>query len=150
MSTLEIPFVPDNVMLPRNTVGKMTVVNSDVFNISARVKEISPRLRIVLQDGHDLPWVVMEDCDDGNVRMVRRYERLDADILTDLQRMLNTPFEVRMREEEKRVEAHNAAMEKIDADKYEETAWHMRRALRDANMADIVLPSYRPTKHKRG
>lgn len=150
MSTqLDIPFVPSNVMLPRSTSTKMRVVTSDVYNVCERIKAIDPRLMVVLQENHPEPWAVMENCVDGNVRMVARYAALDARILDDLQRMLRTPFTERFRILSERIDAENAKNEKVnmDTEANERLAFEFKRALRDSNIEPSVrFTSTRPTK----
>jgi hypothetical protein len=144
--------VPDNMRLPRGAVlGNTHVVEGDVFNICERIKDIHPDLFVVLQEGHDRPWVVMERCTDGVERMVSRYEELDARILEDLRYMLAVPFEERYRRVADRIDRENKQREQVSDEWIERFAWDFQRALVDANMSDPVWGrSYRPTKHKRG
>lgn len=150
MSTdLAIPFVPENVMLPRSTTRRMKVVTSDVYNICDRIKQIDRRLMVVLQENHPEPWAVMENCADGNVRMVARYEALDARILDDLQRMLAIPYLERFRILSEKIDKENADNEKInmDTEANEKLAFEFRRALRDSNIEPAVrFTSTRPIK----
>ena len=128
---------------------QVKMVESDVFNICQRIKDIDRSLYIVLHEDHERPWVVMEDCADGDQRMVSRYERLDASILDDLRYMLSVPFEKRFAELTKRIDKENEDAEKFDAESewFEEFAWNFQRALVDANMVDPIWHrSYRPVR----
>jgi hypothetical protein len=123
------------------------LVESDVFNICERIKQIDPSLYVVLQEGQVKPWIVVEQCADGEHRMVERYERLDAGILEDLQRMLRIPYMERFKAVAAAVDAHNAALleEKANRRDMERVAWTMRRALRPV-MHDGLITSYRPRR----
>ena len=142
--SLSVIGTPSNMRIAGAPNAKLRVVESDVYNVCARIKEIDPRLEVVLHEDHPEPWVVMEHCTDGVTRMVKRFPQLDASILDDLRYMLHVPFEERRRVVEAQIEKDNAEFDRVDEEKMERMAWDMRRALRDANMADIVLPSYRP------
>jgi hypothetical protein len=142
--SLSVIGTPSNMKIAGAPNAKLRVVESDVFNVCDRIKEIDPSLHVVLHEDHPEPWVVMEHCHDGVTRMVKRYAQLDPSILDDLRYMLHVPYTERARVVAAEVEAHNAELEKVDEEKMERMAFDMRRALRDANMADIVLPSHRP------
>lgn len=136
MADLHLPGTPSNMKFPPHLAGKLKMVEHDVYNICGRVKEIDPRLYIVLQEGHEKPWVVMERVED-RVEMVSRYERLDASILDDLRRMLSIPFEHRMKELFKQVDAENKRAENAwkESETHERFMWDFRRALEESNIA---------------
>jgi phenylacetate-coenzyme A ligase PaaK-like adenylate-forming protein len=100
-----------NLHFPKG--AKITPIDSDVYNICAQVKEISPRLHIhVAENNEKHKFVVMEHCDDGVDRWVMEADKLDARIVKKLQYLLHVPFEVRLAEAEKaeeRMKAEQAA-----------------------------------------
>ena len=136
MSDLLIPGTPDNLRLPPHLRGVKTV-EGDLYNVCNRIKEIDPNLYVVLHDGQEKPFVVMENCLDGEQRMVKRYAQLDASILEDLQRMLRIPFAKRFLEEAERVDAYNEAQENawMESEAHEKLIFDMGRALRESNIA---------------
>lgn len=92
--------VPNNLQFD----GQATVVESDVLNIADQVRELNPDLYIVLAnpprpDGKN--FIVMENCKDGVVRFVKRYETLDGRVVNDLRYMLGVPFSERVKMLEK-------------------------------------------------
>lgn len=124
--------------------GEIKAVSGDIYNICERIKEIDRNLFIVHHEGHERPFVVMENCVDGEERMVSRYERLDASILEDLQRMLRIPFEQRMETLIKKIDAENAAKEREweESEAHEKFIWDMKNALRDSNIASPTSPIF--------
>lgn len=127
---------------------RLQLVESDVFNICNRIKEIDPRLVVRLRDGHAKPWVVLEITDDGIERWVAAYEELNASILDDLRYMAAVPLEDRVARVEREIEASNKELEKGMSDEtFEKFAWDFNKALRQSNMSDPVWDrSYRPRK----
>lgn len=112
-------------------------VEHDVYNVCQRIKEIDSRLQVVLQEGHKMPWVVMENCADGNCRMVKRYEELSPAILDDLRRMLAIPFEKRIEEMQKAADRENdAARKHRESDQWQEFVWDFQRTLHQSNLSD--------------
>lgn len=131
---------PSNLRYTGNE--QMQLVESDVFNVCQRIKELDPNLFVVLHKGHEKPFVVVEMSRDGEERMVKRYAELTPSILHDLQRMLKIPWEQRFKQLAREVDEHNEARENawVESEAMERFAFDMRRALRDANMADVVEP----------
>lgn len=111
-------------------------VDGDVFNICNRIKEIDSRLRIVLHEGHQKPWVVLEMCADGEERFVSRYEELDSRILTDLQRMLAVPFMERVEKLSREIDAKNAQHGRMTEEQIDQLAHAFRKAAVESNMID--------------
>lgn len=150
---LHLPGTPSNMKFPPHLAGKMKMVEHDVYNICNRVKEIDPRLYVVLQEGHEKPWVVMERTFQGDsVEMVARYERLDASILDDLRRMLSIPFEQRMRELFEKVDAENKAKENEwkESESHERFMWDFRKALEESGIGNMHWTrSYRNVKGRK-
>lgn len=129
--------------------GATEMVTSDLYHIAERIKEVDPNLSLVFQKGHERPWVVMEAGRDGVERFVSRYSRADATILENLRYMLNVPFEKRIAELEKKIEAENRAKEQFPEDKFEEFAYDMHKAMVESNMISPKWGrSYRPKVKK--
>lgn len=112
------------------------VVESDVFNICERIKEISPRLTVRVIEGADAPFVVSETGSDGVERFVARYEELDARILENLRYMAAVPFEDRVRKLEREIEASNTEALRMPGDRFEEFAYDVQKALVESNITD--------------
>lgn len=99
MSALTLP-APSNLRVPRGT--QTTLVESDVFNICERVKEISPSLYIFAIDppqqkgDRTYRYAVCEHCADGVERLVIRVEELDARLIDNLRYMLAVPMSERL------------------------------------------------------
>lgn len=100
---------PSNLQAP--TLN--TIVESDVFDICNRIKEIDPDLVIVANDeGHAHPFSIQHVDKRGQAYLVMNAEVLDARILTELQYLLSVPFEKRYAEAERRErESEVAAIE---------------------------------------
>lgn len=86
-----------NLHLPEGSGVK--VIDSDLFNIADRIREIDPGLYILSVDRPDGHWfVIMQPCADGEDRMALRCKELDARAVERLQYMLHVPFEQRFDE----------------------------------------------------
>lgn len=92
--------------------NKAIVLESDVYNICDRIKELEPSLYIVLDEDRDKPFVIMQTCWDGVDRFLKDYEVLDPRVLKDIEYMLGVPFEERV----KRLERENDEWERKHAD----------------------------------
>lgn len=115
----------------------LKMVEGDVYGVCARIQaEVSPDLRVVIHDNHPEPFVVMEDCIDGECRFVARYAELDARIIEDLQRMRKIPFADRYRATSERIDRENAAKERewMESEWFDEFAWSMKNEIRKANL----------------
>lgn len=140
--------IPANLRIRAGT--KMTIVESDVYNVCRRIKEIDPSLYVVLQEGHDKPWVVMEMCHDGECRMVSRYAELDSRIIDDLRRMLAIPFDKRIETLQKQLDAENEAASK-NPEQWERFIWDIGRTLQTCNFLDTKFyTSFRNVGRKKG
>lgn len=125
-------------------------VESDVYNVVNRMKEIDPNLYVILHEGHDMPWVVMEKCADGEVRMVKRYEELTPTILDDLRRMLAVPFQKRIDEMQREADAMNdAAKRHRESDDYQEFLWDFKKTLYECGFTHDRNYTSRPNDGKR-
>lgn len=122
--------MPENLRLDMSgNTQAVSIVDSDLYNIAARVKEIDPSLVIVFHEGHPQPFTIMENCADGVTRFVARYAELDQRILDDLRYMLRVPFDERLKKVEREIDAKNAALEAIDEETLDWLASEMRRDL---------------------
>lgn len=136
MSTLELP-------LPENLVAQGYVrVDSDVFNICGRIREISPNLRLNFREGRDKPWVVTEMSRDGVERFVAQYEEADGRILESLRYMLKVPLMERLRRQDEIDDRLRGKWSPEAEAAVEELA---ERSYHDARKAGVVVggPSYR-------
>lgn len=142
---------PDNIKIAGVSPFALRMVESDVHDIARRIKEIDANLYVVVHQGHERPFVVMEHALDGNERMVSRYERLDASILDDLRYMLRVPFSERFAATTKRVDAENKAQEDAwkESESHEMFMWEFRRALEESNMVDFMWGKYYMNRGRR-
>lgn len=141
---------PENLTVREQQGKKMTMVEGDVYNICSRIKEIDPNLRIVLHEGADKPWVVLEkSVVDGEERFVSRYAELDGRILDDLRYMLAVPFEKRIQKLEHEIEANNSKIGKMTEEQIDQMAHAFKDAAVKSNMIDPVWGrSYRNLNKK--
>lgn len=135
MSNLIAPR-PSNLTVPNSRA--YTAVESDLYGICSRIKEIDPNLRVVLHEGHPEPWVVVERGADGEERFVARYAELDARVLERLRYMLAVPFETRLQKLEKDIEANNSQIGKLTEEQLDKLAYDMQKALVESNISDPV------------
>jgi hypothetical protein len=126
------------------------VVDSDLYKIADRVREIDPRLMIVYHDGHPEPFTIMEQCEDGVTRFVARYAELDQRILDDLRYMLRVPFDERLKRVEREIDAKNAALEAMDEETLDWIATEMRRDLVKTGFSDPIGFKNFPIKKPKG
>jgi hypothetical protein len=142
--------MPSNLRLDMSGDRRgVTVVDSDLYKIADRVKEIDPRLMIVYHDGHPEPFTVMEQCADGVTRFVARYAELDQRILEDLRYMASVPFDERIKITERKIDAANAALEAMDEETMDWLAVEMRRELIKAGLSDPIGQTYYGYNSKR-
>lgn len=135
---------PENIKIAGVNPHALKMVESDVFNIAQRIKEIDPNLYVVVHEGHARPFVVMEHALDGTERMVSRYDRLDSSILDDLRYMLNVPFERRFAELTKKIDAENERQENawMESEAHDRMTWEFQRALVDSNLSNPMWGRY--------
>lgn len=79
------------------------MVESDMYDICNRVKEIDPSLFIVLLQSQEKGYVyaIMEKCEDGVERLVYKVKELDERVLERLRYLMKYPLTERMAELEK-------------------------------------------------
>lgn len=143
--------MPSNLRLDMSgNRQKVMMVDSDLYNIAERVKEIDPNLYIVFHEDHPQPFTIMEDCKDGVCRFVARYEELDQRILDDLRYMLSVPFDERLRVVERRIDKANADLEKPDEEIMDWLATEMRRDLVKSGFSTPIGFTSYPLKKPKG
>jgi hypothetical protein len=148
MSELLAPR-PSNLTVPASR--RYTAVEADLYNICERIKEIDPNLRVVMHEGRDEPWVVVERGPDGEERFVSRYAELDARVLEDLRYMLAVPFEKRLQVVEAKIKENNDQIGKMSDEQMERFSYEFQKALVESQISDPVwMKSYRNTKGKKG
>lgn len=126
-------------------------VENDVFQISERIKEIDPRLFIMLFEDTPRPWVVYEQTESGP-QVVQRYTELTPSILKDLRMMQAIPFTERVKKLSDEIDRENREAERADPEKMERFAYDFRKAMIKANMIDTPDFSSRrfSTTRRRG
>lgn len=146
-----VTAVPDNMRLDVSG-EKPALIESDLWNIAERIKEIDPNLVVVFHEGHSEPFTVMEQCRDGVTRFVARYKELDQRILEDLRFMQSIPFSERIQAVERKIDAANDALERPDEEVMDWLATEMRREMKKANMIDPIgekmFMGWRPQRGK--
>ena len=143
--SLVLPFVPDNLRLgygPNRVKPKL--VESDVYDMCNRIKEVDPNLYVVLHEGHEQPFVIMENCIDGECRLVRRYAELHPGILDDLRYMLHVPFQKRLELLDKEIEASNSRIGHMSPERMERFAWEFKDSLQKSNFTQAPKPKNMP------
>lgn len=102
--TIDIPgsAAPNNLHFAADV--RATIVESDLYNICERIKEIDPRLFIVVLDSRyneGYSFSIMEHCEDGVDRLIWRVKELDQRVLHKAEYLRSIPFEQRFEEAEK-------------------------------------------------
>jgi hypothetical protein len=145
MSDLMLPM-PSNVV----TRNRMAVVDSDLFNIAQRVREVDPNLVLLLDERNEKPWVVMERGADGVERFVKRYSELDNRIVEDLKYMLAVPLNERMERVNREIEQADAERQGLKGEKFEQFAHDFMEAGKKSGIIDPNWSrSYRKVKVKK-
>lgn len=143
--------VPENMRIDMSGNRQaVSIVDSDLYNIAERVKEIDPSLVIVFHEDHPEPFTVMEHCADGVTRFVKRYKVLDQRVLDDLRYMLSVPFDERLKIVERQIDRDNASLEAIDDETLDWLASEMRRDLVKTGFSDPIGFTSYPLKKPRG
>lgn len=137
--------VPSNL-----NAGRARLVDSDLYNICNRIKEIDPNLRLIYHENHEKPWVVFEMCRDGVERLVTRFEHLGPHILDHLRYMLKVPYDKRLAELERQNDAENKKYDGISDEKMDRFLWDFDKAARESNLYDPMwIRSYQKIKPKQ-
>lgn len=110
-------------------------VEHDVLQVTDRIKEIDPRLFVMLFEDTPRPWVVYEQTESGP-QVVQRYTELTPSIIEDLRRMLAFPFTDRVKKISDEIDKNNKDLGKMDPEKFERFAYDFRKAMVQANMID--------------
>jgi hypothetical protein len=115
---------------------RLVMVDSDVYNIAERLKEIDPHLKLVLHEGHEKPWVVVERGLNGVEYFVSRYEELGSHILEHLRYMRAVPLKDRVEKLAREADAANEKMGRWDEEKMDKFAHDFLKAAVESNMID--------------
>lgn len=108
-TTLILPdrYAPTNLHL-RPSV-KTRYVESDLFDIAARLRGIDASLYIVqLEEGQKHSFAIMEHCVDGVDRLIFRVAELDARVLDRIGYLMHVDFETRYKIAEDEVHEYEA------------------------------------------
>jgi hypothetical protein len=127
------------------------MVDSDVYRICDRVKEISDRLFIVVaSEGAKHAFIIMEHCDDGVDRRVYRTNELDGRVIEKLRKMMHMPLDERVRVLEKEEAANEAARKEAEFEElYERLGGPLRYQLWHDGFIDHRDKSYPKRKRNR-
>lgn len=136
---------PSNLHVPKGT--KVKVIDSDLYGICERVKEIDPNLFIILLEGDSgANFSIIEKCKDGVDRLVFRVKELDGRVIKKLQRLMGMDLMERLAELEKmEYEAEAKQKEEEFEDLYQKVGEPMRRQLWHDGFIDHRGKSY-PTR----
>lgn len=145
--------VPTNLHLPNG--GHTYLLESDMYNICERIKELDPELIIVVHEhpGGRLSYVIMEPNRQGTggYEMVKRYHELDGRVIEDLRYMLSVPFEKRFDEKVAEIDKSEADRKEADLDElYERVGGPMRYSIaRDLGNEDLTNSHHRTNRAAR-
>lgn len=138
MSGFMIPgcAAPNNLHYGSNV--KASLVESDVYNICERLREIDPSLFIIaLTEGDKSAFVVMERCQDGVERLVAKFKKLDQRVLEKCERLKAIPFEQRFKVIEEQIDQEEQEQREAELDElYEKVGAPMLRDLERTNFID--------------
>lgn len=145
MSNPDVPIsAVSNLHLARG-VTATTFVEGDLYNICERIKEVDPSLYVVqLSDDARCSFAIMEDCEDGNQRLVCKCKELDQRIIDKMLYLKSVPFEKRFAEIEAEIEKEEEEREQYESDKLYETmgAPMLRELERTGFITRKSSPSY--------
>lgn len=125
-ATLQVVGLPPNF---RGVWGRQ--VTSDMYNIGQRLYEFDKSLSVYeIELATRKVYSVVEECGDGEQRLVFRTDHLDARVIEKCQYLLNVPFEKRFAEAEKvEARAEERRKEEEHAELYERIGAPMHRQL---------------------
>lgn len=122
-------------------------MDSDVYNIATRIKELDPNLIIVLTQSQQFPFSIYEFGRDNEYHLVKRYAELGEHVLNDLRYMASVPLAERTEKVMKEVEDHNNKMQRMDEGQAEEFAELFHREMVKAGLTDPhFFSSYRKVR----
>lgn len=135
--TLLMP-IPTNLRLPEGSQSYQ--VESDLYNICDRIRELHPALFIVLHQvpGREPYFTVMEHCPDGVDRVtIPRVDELDARVLERIRYFLHVPVEKRLEEFDREEAAAKAAEKEQELDElYENLGLPMQHQMKRDGFSD--------------
>ena len=93
------------------------MIDSDMYNICDRLREINPNLSVVAaMRGDEILYNIMESCPDGVERRIFKAKELDARVLKHIERIMGIPFEHRFEEACKEIDRYEAAQKEEQLD----------------------------------
>lgn len=129
---------PTNLRLPEGSQSYQ--VESDLYSICDRIRELHPALFIVLHQIPDQPayFTVMEHCKDGVDRVtIPRVDELDGRVLERIRYFLNVPIEKRIAEFEREEAAAKDSEKATELDElYENLGLPMRHQMKRDGFSD--------------
>lgn len=125
--TLVVEGRPSNLHLPPEALHAQ--VEGDVYRICDRLKEVSPRLNVILAD-HKGTWayIIMERCEDGVERKIFMTHELSEATVVRARAAMATDLKTRLVVMEKEQREHEAAQrdEELERmyEKFGREMWH--------------------------
>lgn len=93
------------------------LIDSDLYHICERLREISPSLSVVAaRRGDEILYNIMETCPDGLERRIFKAKHLDGRVLKHIEKIMGIPFEVRFEEAAKEVDRFEEAQKEEQLD----------------------------------
>lgn len=124
--------------------ARLKYVESDLYGIAERIKELDPSLSVVLHEGHSKPWVVVERGSDGDERFVARYEELDSRVLDHLRYIAAVPFEKRIEKLQREANAENKNHGRMTEEQFDRFARDFYDAGKKSGIIDPVWSKNMP------
>lgn len=147
MDTLFLPLNPAN--LRSNARLNVQAVDSDVYNVCERLRELNDRLYVnTIDDDHDKSrtFVIMEETPTGS-QVVFRTRKLDARVVEHVRYLLHVPFAERFAAAERLMDKWEAEDKENELDKMaEEMGLEMQYDLKRLGFTD---GTYYPGSHAR-
>ncbi len=125
--TLLVPGTSRPTNLHYGEGVQATIVDSDLYGMCDRIREISPDLFIIaLSQDDEYAFVIMERCADGVDRLVIKVKELDGRVEHKLRQLLAQPLDSRMDQLEREEYELN---EKVHDDEMDELYERMGRPM---------------------
>lgn len=152
MPELLIEGVPTNLSLPEGSTARR--VDSDLYNICERAKEIHDSISIIVLDppqpkygapGRFNNFAIMQHCEDGVDRLMFRAEALDSRVLDIVREAVHVPLAERIAKFDREREANEAqATDDALEELYETMGGQMNIELYKNGFTTTKPSSYRP------
>ena len=145
MSKIVIPgsSAPANLHLADGI--KITMVESDMYNICERIREVDPSLFIVqlIDDARGCAYAIMEHCADDEDRLVYKTRELDARVIEKCRYLKAVPFEKRFAQIEEQIDKEEAEQRELEMEElYEQLGAPMLPDLYKTGFIDSRPTSY--------